>query len=184
MTNAYSFLYFNSRRHLLTVCYKYSISNDNFYPLGTTSSDNCLAVSLSSENCSAAALETIRKLSSQLWHPCSFCGKMFPQSCDLQRHVLVHTGEKPFECSICHKTFNQQINLKVHFRTHTGEKPYACSICSRAFNSSSDLKKHFRIHTGEKPFKCQHCEYSGVSSSHLKRHMRFKHLDSAGSKFD
>ena len=47
-------------------------------------------------------------------HECHFCGKRFPTPSKLQRHALVHTGEKPFSCDVCLKGFTQLAHLKNH----------------------------------------------------------------------
>src|SRR5277367_6656995 len=41
-------------------------------------------------------------------YECSTCNKRFGSRWDLGRHVLIHTGEKPFECKECEKAFSQK----------------------------------------------------------------------------
>ncbi|KAK6980263.1 zinc finger protein 664 [Biomphalaria glabrata] len=106
---------------------------------------------------------------------CETCLKEFTYSQNLKRHqlkkhLLVHSGERPYKCKICDKAFSQSSALKYHFRIHSGEKPYKCPLCERAFTQSSTLKVHQLFHSGEKPFKCQLCQREFAQSTALKIH--------------
>ena len=106
-------------------------------------------------------------------HICKTCNKFFSHITNLKKHLLVHTGEKPYSCKQCNKAFSQAGNLERHILTHTGEKPYKCEQCDKEFAQLSDRKKHIRIcHTGEKPFACLKCTQHFATSSHLAIHMR------------
>ena len=92
---------------------------------------------------------------------CGVCGKAFASLLKLQRHLRVHTGERPFKCGKCGRRFKRNGDLTAHKRTHTGERPYQCATCSKRFTQSSHLKRHEVTHLGLKPHACTHpgCSY-------------------------
>jgi tetratricopeptide (TPR) repeat protein len=49
---------------------------------------------------------------------CKVCGKNFTKNFSLSRHMLLHTGERPFHCSICKYGFIQKSDLLRHEATH------------------------------------------------------------------
>ncbi|CAF2752213.1 unnamed protein product [Rotaria sp. Silwood2] len=79
------------------------------------------------------------------------CTKSFTQFAHLQKHTLVHSGERPYSCPYCPKRFSSTSNLKTHLRLHTGDKPYLCSnsSCSARFTQLVHLKLHKKIHLNE-----------------------------------
>ena len=99
------------------------------------------------------------------------CYKSYKHKLGLKRHIMVHSGDKPFECDHCSKAFHTKYELKIHVRKHTGEKPYKCDYCSKGYAQKGSLTKHIRIHTGEKPFKCDYCSKAFNAKYGLKMHV-------------
>lgn len=51
-------------------------------------------------------------------HRCQFCQYTSCYTTNLKKHVLTHTGERPFACSYCNYRSSQKTNLKKHLVKH------------------------------------------------------------------
>lgn len=83
-------------------------------------------------------------------YACKFCGKVFPRSANLTRHLRTHTGEQPYKCKYCERSFSISSNLQRHVRNiHNKEKPFKCTLCDRCFGQQTNLDRHLKKHEAD-----------------------------------
>ena len=113
---------------------------------------------------------------------CKQCNYSCTRAGNLKRHMLTHSGEKPFSCKQCEFSCTQAVTLKRHMLTHSGQKPFNCAQCKYSCTRASHLKTHMLTHSGEKPFSCYQCNYSSNQAQNrskiylLNDRTRIKHL--------
>ncbi|XP_063069507.1 zinc finger protein 148 isoform X2 [Engraulis encrasicolus] len=108
-------------------------------------------------------------------HVCEHCNAAFRTNYHLQRHVFIHTGEKPFQCAQCDMRFIQKYLLQRHEKIHTGEKPFRCEECGMRFIQKYHMERHKRTHSGEKPYQCDYCHQYFSRTDRVLKHRRMCH---------
>ena len=61
-------------------------------------------------------LEPIKIDVGQYACPLASCSKVFKTSSRVRRHLLIHTGDKPYVCNLCGYQCNQSTHLKIHLQ--------------------------------------------------------------------
>ncbi|KAJ8415211.1 hypothetical protein AAFF_G00009090 [Aldrovandia affinis] len=113
-------------------------------------------------------------------HVCEHCSAAFRTNYHLQRHVFIHTGEKPFQCTQCDMRFIQKYLLQRHEKIHTGEKPFRCDECGMRFIQKYHMQRHKRTHSGEKPYQCDYCHQYFSRTDRVLKHKRMCHENREG----
>lgn len=86
-----------------------------------------------------------RKKQSKSKDTCTFCGKIFVNRSELDKHLKIHAGKKkPYKCVVCKSAFQNRGNLQRHFLIHTGEKSFECPVCYKAFARKDHAISHMK----------------------------------------
>ena len=80
---------------------------------------------------------------------CPICGMVFDSPSRMKRHMIQHTGEKPYQCSICVEYFSQAAALEEHHqkmhkkgKERIPAKDRTCKFCDAIFSTIAELVCH------------------------------------------
>lgn len=102
---------------------------------------------------------------------CIYCTKTFRWGTDFKRHLLIHTGERPFKCEQCKLSFTRNFLLKRHkLKCHANN-----NVLFNAVKMKIPLLKPLEVpikHKARKQDKCnikrKMCSTKVVYQSNLK----------------
>ena len=97
----------------------------------------------------AATKPQPQSLAAEQDRTCPICGMVFDSPSRMKRHMIQHTGEKPYQCSICVEYFSQAAALEDHHQKmhKTGKeripaKDRTCKFCNVLFATISELVQY------------------------------------------
>lgn len=109
---------------------------------------------------------------------CHLCKYKGVTKTELNKHLLIHSGTKPFGCNYCDYRCRNKFYLKEHIQyKHTKDTNFSCQECDYKCVTKTALTTHIHKHTGEKPYACDLCEYRSSEIRLLKLHMQRKHTE-------
>lgn len=123
-------------------------------------------------------------------YKCPTCGVGHVEKSNLAKHMLIHTGEKPFACPYpeCGSRFRQQATLTAHVHAHQGVKRFECKHegCDFKCNHKNALNNHMETHDANRVlrFECKSCDKKYASSGGLKYHLDIGHTGNKPFKCD
>ncbi|KAL1483348.1 hypothetical protein MTO96_033265 [Rhipicephalus appendiculatus] len=76
-------------------------------------------------------------------YECADCGRRFSNSSHLSRHRRCHLEDSEwFVCPECWAGFARKDVMQRHMLSHTGERPYACRVCGDVFTQRVSARRH------------------------------------------
>ena len=116
-------------------------------------------------------------------YKCPDCAYKTTSSCNMTRHVRLHSGERPFACPSCDSKFSLKENRKKHIRqVHLKADQVTCtwSACDKTFTSARNLQEHVAAVHLKTRFACPvpGCKYTSGWKTNINPHIKAVHTHS------
>ena len=116
---------------------------------------------------------------------CPFCARKFPWESSLKRHILTHTGQKPFKCRDCPLWFTTKSNCDRHqVRKHGDSVIDAAKHLNMELRDAEnteidDIDDDAEDNVGvvSSYFKCHLCDEDFITRDHVIAHIEHEHQD-------
>ena len=79
---------------------------------------------------------------------CVQCNKYFQQ---IRKHMLCHSGQKPYSCKECTMCFSQKSNLNRHIKSVHTINWVPCPYCMKPFKRNDKRKIHIKKNHPDQP---------------------------------
>ena len=109
---------------------------------------------------------------------CTFCGKGFHFTSELNKHLKVHSDKRNYKCSFgdCTCTYKMCDKLKWYQnKIHVSPQTYNCALCSKTFHCNKPLQQHPVTHLKKLSINCYYCPAVFKWHSHCLKHIKMDH---------
>ncbi|KAF6203700.1 hypothetical protein GE061_002033 [Apolygus lucorum] len=106
--------------------------------------------------CTGGRIDLEKHMRSHLSHSRNSCGVKSEDLCELQKHIVTHSGENPLSCETCGYRTKLPWYLKGHMIKHINVNSLSCDLCDYKTVRLAHLTRHMKTH-GALVCAVQHC---------------------------